>query len=114
MHSYLSYSSTNGYRIRRVVKLWVHSMENSASPNTTNGGNQNRRAIIIFNSTCVKAQDWVLDHIAKEYRPCRWTLQWNQAGGSRVPKKYHRCENYGWRLCQKANLPTTDSVVPLG
>jgi len=59
MYSYLSYSSTNGYRIRRVVKLWVHSMENSASPaplgdntNNTNGGNQNRRAILIFNSTC--------------------------------------------------------------
>jgi len=47
---HLSYSSTNGYRIRQVVKLWVHSMENSASPNTTNGGNQNRRAIIIFNT----------------------------------------------------------------
>jgi hypothetical protein len=39
-------------------QLWVISMENSGSPaplsdktNTTDGGNQNRRAIIIFNSS---------------------------------------------------------------
>ena len=39
-------------------------------------------------STCVKAQDWVPGHIAKEHRPYGWTLQWNEAGGSRVPTKY--------------------------
>ena len=51
MHSYLSYSSTNGYRIRRVVKLWVHSMKNSASPtllgDKTNTTNEVRKHILL-------------------------------------------------------------------
>ena len=62
----------------------------------------------------LKAQDWVPGHIAKEHRPCGWTLQWNQAGYSGVPTKYHRCRNYGRKPCQNANLPITDSVMPLG
>jgi hypothetical protein len=39
-----------------ILDEWLHSMENSASPplgdktNTTDGGNQNKQAITIFNS----------------------------------------------------------------
>jgi len=61
----------------------------------------------------LKDQDWVPDHIVKEYRSCKWTSQWNEAGGPGVPTKYHLCRNCGGGPCWKMNLPTTDSIMPL-
>jgi hypothetical protein len=55
----------------------------------------------------------VPDHIAKEYQPCKWTLQSNEAGGPGVPKEIPLMQKSWLGIMLESESSYHDSIMPL-